>query len=546
MAFNLTCPADLSKLRIVGADSSVSWSEVIDHPGGVDKDGGGTEPVSTFVTETIENGVYIIHKDVQFGDDNNSLIFYSQNEAVYFVDGKKFQIMNNTTLNLGELSNGYSRFGAMWSINPGAHVTIVTSGDSNAHFNMYSSHLRLRGLYNYQFSNGAHKFVDSTVSGSGNVCRLYFIGGTVEFDNIYLDNLGQVMFYTNVTPTVNGVHWHRCWYGFYTYANLTLAGLWFTDTYSSGTEIRNQETYTLKILNPKANITKPKCELANSVINEQYACDIWVVDEDGIGLDSAGIACHRTSLVAYDSKVWRAKQDAFSNKIPSEQPDYWEDVSDVYDTDGIPDWNPSSTYDYNNQVFGEKQRGRIEVTDPYGDREGTYVEQNSDYNGQHTYKLTDDDYYIWKGTMWWRLSAEIGNTSGSYCGSSDTAYGNYETPGESAIAVRLDPQQIDQQNLDRIEWKGTSELEKTWEYEFTFEHDDYPTLSFGKKLVTEPIDWRIDMGLSTSDIQDALDATTLAKVLTNKAVQNKNTGIVQYYDDDGETVILTHTPSDKE
>ncbi len=37
-----------------------------------------------------------------------------------------------------------------------------------------------------------------------------------------------------------------------------------------------------------------------------------------------------------------------------------------------------------------------------------------------------------------------------------------------------------------------------------------------------------------------------AKVLTNKAVQNKNTGEIEYYDDDGETVILTHTPTDEE
>ena len=39
---------------------------------------------------------------------------------------------------------------------------------------------------------------------------------------------------------------------------------------------------------------------------------------------------------------------------------------------------------------------------------------------------------------------------------------------------------------------------------------------------------------------------TADKVLANKAVQNKSTGIINYYDDDGETVILTHTPSDEE
>ncbi len=39
---------------------------------------------------------------------------------------------------------------------------------------------------------------------------------------------------------------------------------------------------------------------------------------------------------------------------------------------------------------------------------------------------------------------------------------------------------------------------------------------------------------------------TADKVLANKAIQNKSTGVINYYDDDGETVILTHTPSDGE
>ena len=61
------------------------------------------------------------------------------------------------------------------------------------------------------------------------------------------------------------------------------------------------------------------------------------------------------------------------------------------------------------------------------------------------------------------------------------------------------------------------------------------------------------MGLSTSDVQSALESAlegnvlnTVGKMFVNKAVQNKNTGVVQYYDDDGETVILTHTPDDGE
>ncbi|MFH1716958.1 MAG: hypothetical protein ABIF19_06375 [Planctomycetota bacterium] len=37
---------------------------------------------------------------------------------------------------------------------------------------------------------------------------------------------------------------------------------------------------------------------------------------------------------------------------------------------------------------------------------------------------------------------------------------------------------------------------------------------------------------------------TADKMLANKAVQNKSTGQIKYYDDDGQTVLLTHTPAD--
>ena len=37
---------------------------------------------------------------------------------------------------------------------------------------------------------------------------------------------------------------------------------------------------------------------------------------------------------------------------------------------------------------------------------------------------------------------------------------------------------------------------------------------------------------------------TCDKLLANKAIQNKVTGEIKYYDDDGQTVLLTHTPVD--
>lgn len=46
--------------------------------------------------------------------------------------------------------------------------------------------------------------------------------------------------------------------------------------------------------------------------------------------------------------------------------------------------------------------------------------------------------------------------------------------------------------------------------------------------------------------QHPFDIEKATKVLVNKAVQTKHTGIIEYYDDDGQTVILTHTPTDEE
>lgn len=39
---------------------------------------------------------------------------------------------------------------------------------------------------------------------------------------------------------------------------------------------------------------------------------------------------------------------------------------------------------------------------------------------------------------------------------------------------------------------------------------------------------------------------TADKLLANKAVQNKSTGQIKYYDDDKQTVLLTHVPTDAE
>lgn len=57
-------------------------------------------------------------------------------------------------------------------------------------------------------------------------------------------------------------------------------------------------------------------------------------------------------------------------------------------------------------------------------------------------------------------------------------------------------------------------------------------------------DGRVDIGSVKG--ADAGQLAKAAKVLLNKAVQTKLTGAIQYMDDDGETPILTHTPTESD
>jgi len=55
----------------------------------------------------------------------------------------------------------------------------------------------------------------------------------------------------------------------------------------------------------------------------------------------------------------------------------------------------------------------------------------------------------------------------------------------------------------------------------------------------------VNVPLATFSIRNRVPEI-VRQILCNKAVQNKNTGAVEYYDDEGESVVLTHTPTDGE
>jgi len=78
---------------------------------------------------------------------------------------------------------------------------------------------------------------------------------------------------------------------------------------------------------------------------------------------------------------------------------------------------------------------------------------------------------------------------------------------------------------------------------YTMGHD-YSVVLIGAVIDGETV----NAVLATFSIENRFSSSDLiqkaAKVIANKAVQNKSTGVIEYYDDDGETVVLTHTPAD--
>jgi len=75
---------------------------------------------------------------------------------------------------------------------------------------------------------------------------------------------------------------------------------------------------------------------------------------------------------------------------------------------------------------------------------------------------------------------------------------------------------------------------------------DYTVVLAGATIDSETV----NAVLATFSIENRFAGSSVfkkaAQLLVNKAVQNKATGTIDYYDDDGATVILTHTPADTE
>ena len=75
---------------------------------------------------------------------------------------------------------------------------------------------------------------------------------------------------------------------------------------------------------------------------------------------------------------------------------------------------------------------------------------------------------------------------------------------------------------------------------------DYSVVLAGATIDGESVNAVLAMFSIENRFGGSLLFEKAAKLLVNKAVQNKVTGVIDYYNDDGETIILTHTPNEGE
>jgi len=214
-------------------------------------------------------------------------------------------------------------------------------------------------------------------------------------------------------------------------------------------------------------------------------------------------------------------------------------------------------------VVIEQYTCNIHVTDKDGidlasvgvDCEYAHLVEGSD---SKTYKCIQDHTAVdathkpITGTNWneyWELYDTGGGLGGDWNTGFDYKAGTIEFATATTDANGNIPEQV----IDYKQWVGTSEVLEVRIHKFTFAHAGYPDFVMNDVIIDHPLIWEFDMGQSTSDltsiVQGVIETNSFdkaAKLLVNKAVQNKSTGAINYYDDDGETIILTHTPTDGE
>ena len=314
MAYSAYCDtASATKWWITGTGSSVNrLSEVMDdNASGVEEydNPGNYQPWSTFMTETVEDGVYLIHLPLEVGNGSTATTLTSLDEMVYFDDGVTLQIENYATLELGENTYGdWSSKGAFWNLGTTQSVgyRIIPSGGTGI-VRLYGSRLHNRAAGYMAFSGGTLSAKNSIFScefpyNDTNSFRRFYIGATtIEFEDVlFLNNYSVDIL--NTPTTFEDVHIHKAQEAISTTKDVVVTNVKATEVVRT---VRQQGStgQTIQFVDMYGSVVLPAISNSESnVIQQRYTCNITVADKDGTLLDDVVVDCEDDDGTA----VWTA------------------------------------------------------------------------------------------------------------------------------------------------------------------------------------------------------------------------------------------------
>ena len=259
-------------------------------------DGSGAGPA--FMTEVVEDVVYLIHLAFTVGDWSTSTTLTSENECVVFDVGEELIVKSAATLTLGRLDGDWGVDGSRWHLSgPNNSAYYFCNGGT---INIYASMIYCDAQATPYFYSGVVNIKNSILNHSFSVDSNYRRRfewhpsmTTINIEDLFYCNTNS-MFWQTVPDIISDVRVHSSGSGVEVQAaGIEITGLLTTEvdrdimTWSNGSA-----AYDITALDPLASIGVTKnTGHADSFCRESYTCNINVTDSAGAALENVVVDC---------------------------------------------------------------------------------------------------------------------------------------------------------------------------------------------------------------------------------------------------------------
>ena len=312
---------------------------------------------SNFMTETFEDGVYLIHLPFEIGDGSTPTTLESVKETILFeaVDANLTLIKAAATFQMGELSGGYG-------VN-GSHL--MFKGTLSTHRYYY-----IEGIFLVYGSLVSSDVGDDYIylSGSGNFTKqiyvdskTYCLRGIRPFEGgaSYKNDIQRSIFYSSQYAVYLGTTYLEDWDTVYCLGNFAINQEGTFNVYnmyitgniisfaSVGACILN---FINALMTPKAPHT---ISHADSILTYQYTLNIHITDKDGEAIaDTATVACTKANVVSNGGNYYKCIEAHTSGTFATDlAAGKWEQITDATIISAAPAWLTTTAYVSAESVF---------------------------------------------------------------------------------------------------------------------------------------------------------------------------------------------------